>query len=137
MLGAGCVINSTKESVEDRVMEMTDGEGVPLIVDAAGIPGLVPEFLKLAAPAGSVCLLGFSPTPSELSQVEVIKKELTIVGSRLNNNMFPTVIGWMAEGLLDTDKLITHEFPLEKAPEAIKLIENNPQLVRKVLLNIQ
>ncbi|WP_434354957.1 Zn-dependent oxidoreductase [Parasalinivibrio latis] len=137
MLGAGCVINSMTESVEDRVTEMTDGEGIPLIVDAAGIPGLVPEILKLAAPAGSVCLLGFSSTPSEVSQIEVIKKELTIVGSRLNNNMFPTVIGWMADGLLDTEKLITHEFPLEKAPEAINLIENSPHLVRKVLLNIQ
>ncbi|MDK9738893.1 Zn-dependent oxidoreductase [Vibrio sp. D404a] len=135
-LGATHTINPKQENTEQRVMELTDGQGVPLIADAACIPALIPEIMRLAAPAGTVCLLGFSSEDSPLQQVEVIKKELTIVGSRLNNKMFPKVIDWMAQGKLDTEFLISHEFTLDTAPDAIALIENDPQKVRKALIKM-
>ncbi|QUJ69884.1 zinc-binding alcohol dehydrogenase family protein (plasmid) [Photobacterium sp. GJ3] len=135
-LGATCTINPKQENTEQRVMALTNGQGVPLIADAACIPSLIPEMMRIAAPAGTVCLLGFSSEDSPLQQVEVIKKELTIVGSRLNNRMFPKVIEWMAQGKLDTDSLISHEFTLDTAPSAIKLIETEPQKVRKALIKL-
>lgn len=136
-LGAAHVINSREQDVEAVVMELTKGEGVPLIADAACIPALVPQILRLAAPAGSVCLLGFSTTPSDLAQIEVIKKELTIVGSRLNNKMFPKVIPWIESGKLNTEAIISHEFKFNAFSDAVKQVEQSPEETRKVLLSFE
>lgn len=133
-LGAEHVINSKKQDVEAVVMELTCGEGVPLIADAACIPSLVPQILRLAAPAGSICLLGFLSEPSELMQMEVIKKELTIVGSRLNNKMFAKVIPWIESGQLNTEAIVSHEFAFSEFSEAVKQLENSPESTRKVIL---
>ncbi|MFB1073011.1 Zn-dependent oxidoreductase [Vibrio diabolicus] len=133
-LGAERVINSQEEDVEAVIMEMTDGEGVPLIVDAACIPSLVPQIMRLAAPAGSVCLLGFLSEPSELMQMEVIKKELTIVGSRLNNKMFAKVIPWIESGQLNTEAIVSHQFAFDDFASAVQQLEKSPAETRKVLL---
>ncbi|SHG08913.1 Zn-dependent oxidoreductase [Vibrio gazogenes] len=133
-LGAAHTLNSKQQDVEAVIMEMTQGEGVPLIADAACIPSLVPQILRLAAPAGAVCLLGFLSEPSELAQIEVIKKELTIVGSRLNNKMFSKVIPWIEAGQLNTEAIVSHEFAFENFSAAVHQLETSPESSRKIIL---
>lgn len=133
-LGATDIINSCHDSVENQVHDMLQGEGIPLIADAACVPALLPEMLRIASPAGRVGLLGFNSMPSDLAQIEVIKKELTIVGSRLNNRRFPQVLEMIASGRLDPLALISHQISLKEIPEGIQLMENHPELTRKVLV---
>lgn len=135
-LGATDTINSRERNVENTIREWTNGEGIPLIADAACIPALLPEILRIACPAGRVGLLGFSSTPSDLAQIEVIKKELTLVGSRLNNRRFPQVLELIASGQLDPLKLISHRVALNEMPEGIQLMEKHPEITRKVLVTM-
>ncbi|NRB54966.1 MAG: Zn-dependent oxidoreductase [Salinicola sp.] len=135
-LGASHVINGRREDLEQAVLAATDGEGIPLIADAACIPAMLPAMLRMACPAGRIGLLGFSPTPSDLVQLEVIKKELTLVGSRLNIRKFPEVIEHIAAGRLEPRALISHRVPLTEMPGAIDLLENHPERARKVLVKI-
>jgi L-gulonate 5-dehydrogenase len=115
---------------------LTQGEGVPLIVDAACIPALMPQMVRLASPAGRIGLLGFNATPSDLVQLEMIKKELTLVGSRLNNRKFPRVIELIANGKLQVQDLISHRVSFDEMPGAIDLIEKHPEQTRKVLVEL-
>ncbi|WP_110707765.1 Zn-dependent oxidoreductase [Salinicola sp. CR57] len=135
-LGASHTINGRSEDLEQAVLAATDGEGIPLIADAACVPALLPTMLRMACPAGRIGLLGFSPTPSELIQLEVIKKELTLVGSRLSNRKFPEVVEHIATGRLAPKALISHRVPLTEMPGAIDLLENHPEQARKVLVKI-
>jgi len=135
-LGAGHTVNGCSEDLEQAVLTATHGEGIPLIADAACIPAMLPAMLRMACPAGRIGLLGFSPTPSDLIQLEVIKKELTLVGSRLNNRKFPEVIEHIAAGRLDPKALISHRVALTEMPGAIDLLENHPEQARKVLVRI-
>jgi len=135
-LGARHVLNGRDQDVERAVMELTEGEGVPLIADAACVPALLPQMLRLASPAGRIGLLGFNPTPSDLVQLEVIKKELTLVGSRLNNRKFPEVLGLMAAGRLDPLALVSHRLPFDEMPDAIHMLDHHPERARKVLIQI-
>ncbi len=135
-LGASHVINGRENDLETAVREATAGEGVPLIADAACIPAMLPAMLRMACPAGRIGLLGFSPTPSDLIQLEVIKKELTLVGSRLNNRRFPSVIAQITAGRLDPKALISHRVALAEMPSAIDLLDNHPERARKVLVRI-
>ncbi|TFH87809.1 zinc-binding alcohol dehydrogenase family protein [Billgrantia azerbaijanica] len=135
-LGATHTVNGRHEDLEARVSELTGGEGVPLIADAACVPALLPAMLRLASPAGRIGLLGFNPTPSDLVQLEVIKKELTLVGSRLNNRKFPEVLERMASGRLDPLALVSHRLPFDAMPDAIDMLDHHPERARKVLIEI-
>ncbi|CAN0579748.1 unnamed protein product [Ectocarpus sp. 12 AP-2014] len=135
-LGATHVFNSREQDVEKEVLTLTQNEGVPLIADAACVPALLPQMLRLASPAGRIGLLGFSVQPSELVQLEVIKKELTLVGSRLNNRKFPEVLALMASGRLDPLALVSHRLPLSDMPGAIDMLDHRPEEARKVLIQV-
>ncbi|VVM80883.1 Starvation-sensing protein RspB [Pseudomonas fluorescens] len=135
-LGASRTLNGKDVDVEATMRELTQGEGVPLIVDAACIPALMPQMVRLASPAGRIGLLGFNTVPSDLVQLEMIKKELTLVGSRLNNRKFPKVIELIASGKLQVRELISHRVSFDDMPGAIDLIENHPEQTRKVLVEL-
>ncbi|MDT8893068.1 Zn-dependent oxidoreductase [Halomonas sp. I1] len=135
-LGATRTLNGAEQDVEAEVAALTGGEGMPLIADAACVPALLPQMLRMASPAGRIGLLGFNPTPSDLVQLEVIKKELTLVGSRLNNRKFPEVIDLMASGRLDPLALVSHRLPFDDMPDAIQMIDQHPERARKVLIQI-
>ncbi|WP_095101482.1 Zn-dependent oxidoreductase [Pseudomonas sp. Irchel 3A5] len=135
-LGASHTLNGQAVDVEATMRELTHGEGVPLIVDAACIPSLMPQMVRLASPAGRIGLLGFNATPSDLVQLEMIKKELTLVGSRLNNRKFPRVIELIASGKLQVQELVSHQVSFDEMPAAIDLIEHHPEQTRKVLVQL-
>ncbi|MDR1874500.1 MAG: Zn-dependent oxidoreductase [Synergistaceae bacterium] len=135
-LGAERVVNGGRMDLEREMADWTDGEGVPLIVDAVCIPAIFPSLLRMASPAGRVAHLGFSETPSPVVPLEITKKELSIVGSRLNCNMFPRVIEWFGKGI-DPEKLVSHVFPFTQARDAFRLIEEKPLETCKVLLTFQ
>lgn len=133
-LGASHTVNGQREDLEAVMNERTGGEGVPLVADAACVPALFAQLARIASPAGRIGLLGFNATPSDLVQLEVIKKELTIVGSRLNNRKFPEVIEMLASGRLDATALVSHRLPFAEMSDAIHLIEHHPERARKVLV---
>jgi L-gulonate 5-dehydrogenase len=136
-LGAELTVNTRETSLEESMAEWTGGAGVPLIIDAVGSPDLFPSLLRMASPAGRIGLLGFSKEPSSFVQLEAVKKELSIFGSRLNRNKFPEVISWFSGGLVKPELLVSHRFPFERVREAMKFIEENPSEVCKVILEFQ
>ena len=53
------------------------------MTDGAGVPALRDEACRVVSPAGRIGLLGFSPQPTPVVQQAIVRKALTIVGSRL------------------------------------------------------
>ena len=133
--GADAIIDSRRRSVPETVKRETDGLGPTLVIDGAGVPALLDEACRVVSPAGRIGLLGFSPAPSPLSQQEVVRKELTIVGSRLNRRLLPQVITWLAEGRLRPDAMITQVFAAVDVRSAFDLIETAPEKTLKVQLD--
>ncbi len=133
--GADVVINSRTTSVPDAVRDENDGLGPTIVIDGAGVPALLEEACRVASPAGRIGLLGFSPAPCNISQQEIVKKELTLVGSRLNRRLLPQVIGWLESGELNPAGMITQTFAADQAADAFKLIETDPSSTIKVQLS--
>lgn len=132
--GADEVIDAGKESVKDRILELTNGEGANVVIDAVGMPATVELSVDLVSPAGYVVVLGFDERPSALPQLPITKKEVTIVGSRLQTNQFGKVVDLLNSGELKSDGLTTHKFALDEVKEAFTFVENNPDKVRKALI---
>ncbi len=58
--GADHVIDTSRESLRDRVMEITDGRGVDRIVEATGDASLYIELCRVLAPGGRVGVYGIN-----------------------------------------------------------------------------
>ena len=132
--GADGVINVSSQDPLEEIMKLTDGSGTNVVIDAVCLPQTYELSVDIASVAGRVVVLGFDERPSNISQLPVTKKELTIVGSRLQTKQFPKVINWLEEGKLVVDGMVTHQYPVDDIKEAFQFIEQNPNEVRKAVV---
>lgn len=130
--GADWVINNSQRPLQETLAEK--GIKPTLIVDAACHPSILQEAIALASPAARIVIMGFSSEPSQIIQQGITGKELSIFSSRLNANKFPVVIDWLARGLIDPGKLVTHKFAYQHVTDAIELFEKDQRQCCKVLL---
>ena len=134
-LGADVVVNVREKDLEAEVMAWTDGEGMPVIVDSVCIPSSFEQAVSLASAAGRVVTLGLVNKPSAIASVQLVKKELDVVGSRLNNYRFPEVIKGFEDGSLTPGGIISSKFPFTEAEKAIKHLIDHPEQECKVVLS--
>ncbi|PYE86599.1 Zn-dependent oxidoreductase [Phyllobacterium leguminum] len=133
--GADRVLQSGKDDIPASVAGENNGLGPTLVIDGAGVPALLEEACRVASPAGRIGILGFSPAPCNVSQQEIVKKELTLVGSRLSRRLLPEVVSWLESGQLKPEPMITQTFRGSEAKEAFALIERSPEQTVKVQLD--
>jgi len=133
--GADKVLRSGVDDVPAAVQEETDGLGPTVVIDCAGVPALLEEACRVAAPAGRVGVMGFSAAPCNISQQEIVKKELTLYGSRLNRRLLPEVVALLESGQLKTEAMITQVFPARDAAHAFELFEKEPGKAIKIQLD--
>jgi L-gulonate 5-dehydrogenase len=134
IFGADVLIQVQHTPVTDAVRDELDGLGPSVVIDGAGVPALLEEACRVASPAGRIGLLGFSPAPCNVSQQEIVKKELSLVGSRLNRRLLPEVVGWLESGRLKPAPMITQTFAAREAQAAFDLVERHPEQTVKVQL---
>ncbi|WP_157269525.1 Zn-dependent oxidoreductase [Azohydromonas aeria] len=140
-LARGCgagedeVINTAREPIEQALRSRGVEGGPTLIYDAVCHPAILEEAVRIAAPAARIGILGFSAVPSAIPQQELTKKELSLHASRLNCAMFPTVIDWIARGLVDPGHIVTHEVDFRDVAGAFALAQERPTQSCKVLLD--
>ncbi|WP_100012696.1 zinc-binding alcohol dehydrogenase family protein [Lentibacillus sediminis] len=132
--GADHTINPSESDVTAKISEITEGEGANAVIDAVGTPKTFELSVDVASPAGYVVTLGFDKKPSAIAMMQITKKELTIAGSRLQTNQFEKVIDLINTRQLTQNGLVTHKFPLSEVQEALTFVEENPQKVRKAVI---
>ena len=133
-LGADRCVNGGKEILADAVREFTGDFGADVVVEAVGIPELLEESLAFAAPGGRIVVLGFHPAPAKIPEVTVVKKELKIIGSRMNCRRFPQVIEWFDGNRVNPEALVSAVYPFEKMDDAFRDILAAPDRYLKVVI---
>ncbi|GGA32361.1 zinc-binding alcohol dehydrogenase family protein [Psychrobacillus lasiicapitis] len=132
--GADVTVNAGTENVKEQVAKWTNDEGVNKVIDAVCLPSTFELSVDVVSPAGTVVVLGFDERPSQIPQMPITKKEITIVGSRLQTNQFAQVVEFLNDGKLRHNGLVTHTFALADVQEAFTFVENNPDKVRKAVI---
>lgn len=135
--GADETVLVSEENLEERLDQFTDGEGIPVVVDTVCIPSSFEQAVNLACPAGRVVCLGLKDKPSSICMAEITKKELTIVGSRLNNHCFDEVIEGFEDGSLHPEELMTKAYNYKEIMDALNMIKEHPQDVLKIVLKFE
>jgi L-gulonate 5-dehydrogenase len=134
LLGADYTFAAGQPGIAGFLKQHSELAGITLALDATGAPSVLPEILSNMLPAGRVVTLGFSAAITEIQQVEITKRELDVLGSRLSCGQFPRVIEWVEKKLVDPAKIITHVFHFKDIGKAISLFENNPDECCKMVL---
>ncbi|GAA0486274.1 zinc-binding alcohol dehydrogenase family protein [Salinibacillus aidingensis] len=134
--GVDHIINPQNSDVEEEVFAWTGGMGANVVIDAVGLPQTVEQAVAVTSAAARVVLLGFDTKVSQLAQVNITKKELTICGSRLQTHRFPKVVELFNTLEFDVKELVSHQFELSEAEKAFELMDQAPPEARKVVIKL-
>ena len=125
--GADVAVDPTSENLAEVVTERTNGNGADVVIVCIGVPALVNDALTLARKRGRVSLFAGFPA-DELTPIDsnlIHYKELTIVGSSNSNVVdYQQAIGLIESGAIDTARLVTHRFGIDKYEEAVDMISH-------------
>ena len=97
------------------LMDATGGRGVDVAFEAAGEDDALDASIALAAPAGTVVVVGIpSHDRSSFSASTARRKGLTIKLSRRMNRVYPDVIRLVESGIIDARTVVTASLPLSE-----------------------
>jgi threonine dehydrogenase-like Zn-dependent dehydrogenase len=117
--GAQKVFCTSKEDAVKAVLEMTEGLGTDMVVEATGNPEGFSLAMQMVRPQGTLSLKTTCGLPAEgVDATRLVVNELRIQGSRCGP--FPKALPFLAENQYPFDSLISEIFPLEKAAAAIE-----------------
>lgn len=126
-LGATAAVLANAPDFKQQVLSIAGGNGILVSCDAVGHPEIVDHCVDLLAPTGTVILLGMDGRQNSVTELAIFRKELTIVGSRMNSGMFPTVLELVEKNELPLGDILSHRFSIENASEAFSMAVDQPE----------
>ena len=120
-LGADYVVNVRREKAVEKVMELTDGLGADLVLEAAGGDTALQEALEMTRKGGKISILAFYKGPIMADISIAVRNGINIYTVRGEGRMsVGRSLSLMAQGKITGKPLITHTFPVEEVNEALK-----------------
>lgn len=133
-LGANGFINLTDADIKERTLELTNNNGMDVVVEATGVPESFLNAINTSAFGGRIALIGNGKREVQFNQSLLIKKELNVYGSRNSLNDFEPLIEVLKQGEIDIDKMVTDVYDFEESLKAFNDLIENPSRKLKVLI---
>lgn len=134
-LGADRIINTDHEDPILKVMELTNGLGVDMLIETSGNEKAIHQSFEMVRRLGRVCALGITGKPEisipfDRGIFKALRFDFCFSSSW---TAWEKAIGLIAKGKLVVEKLITHKLPLEQWEEAFRLLESR-QAAKVILI---
>ena len=132
--GATHGINSSKENVLDRVMQLTESRGADYVFVTVGAKGAFDSSYALLAKGGSTVLVGMpaSGVMSEIDPGTMAAYSQNVLGSKMGSARIqvdiPNLVDLYQQKRVKLDELITKTYPLEQINEAIAAVKRGEAL---------
>lgn len=125
-LGADFTLNVDQEDPVKKVLEMTNGLGVDILIETSGGGKAIYQAFEMVRRLGRICAIGISgkeevPIPYDRGIFKALRYDFCFSSSW---TAWERTIGLISKGVLPIEKMITHKLPLEKWEEAFHLLEN-------------
>lgn len=119
----------------DTILEQTNGEGAPVVIEATGNLKVMESTVDLVAAGGRIVIVGLGKRGElvHMPALDLTRKEMTIHGSRASVNCFPEALDLLARGAITYPKVAT-SFSMWDAPQVFAQLEQSPGAVHKALL---
>ncbi|MBN1318634.1 MAG: zinc-binding dehydrogenase, partial [Anaerolineales bacterium] len=133
-LGATYTLNPTQVDIINEVGKRYPG-GVDVVVEAAGSSETSTLLTRLVRRGGRIVCIG---NPGQdtvpISILEILDKEIDLLGVFRYANIYPQAIRLIENELVDVGSMITHTFPLEKTAEALDIVSSRADNVIKAII---
>ena len=116
--GADAVINNSGDDPIAAVMEMTDGLGADVSVEAVGVPATFELCAELVRPGGRIANVGVHGEPSTLHLEKLWIRDVTITTGLVDTRTIPQLLKLIVGGRLDPSPFITHRYALDQMMDA-------------------
>lgn len=122
--GADYVVDVSREDIFEKLSDLTDGLMAQAVIVGPGNVDVIANSTKLVSRGGT--LLIFTPTPPEqrlcFSVNDIYFNDITITTSySCGPDDTKEALRFIENGVVNSDLLITHRFPLEKVKEAYEI----------------
>jgi alcohol dehydrogenase len=116
--GADLTINNGQADPVAAVMDITDGLGVDVAIEAVGVPETFELCAELIRPGGRVANVGVHGHPATLHLERLWIRDVTITTGLVDTFTTPKLLQLIATGRLDPTPFATHRFELDEMTEA-------------------
>jgi threonine dehydrogenase-like Zn-dependent dehydrogenase len=135
-MGATHAIDPFKENVADKVLEITEGAGADLILEATGLPSVVWADVEKIIWEGrtvnaTVVLVARADDRIPLNGEVLQVRRAEVIGSQghSGHGTFPNVINAMSAGM-DVSPMITKQISIDEAEENCILLQKDRDEVK-------
>ena len=133
--GADMGFNPASIDVVDEVLNLTEGYGCDVYIEATGHPAAVEQGLRLVRKLGTFVEFSVMREPVTVDWTIIgDTKELDVFGSHLGPYCYPIAIDMLEKGLLPMDLIVTHQMPLADFQRGIDLVANGTQSIKVSLM---
>jgi threonine dehydrogenase-like Zn-dependent dehydrogenase len=123
------------DDVIEAAREWAGGEGSEVVFDATGAPDAIRSGFEVAVSAGRLVMVGMSHHLVPLRVFGFVDKELDVLGvSCAQPGEFEEAVAFVERNGDKLENLVTQEFPLERAPEALRWAMDHPAEAMKVVI---
>jgi len=124
-LGATHAIHAGQENVVETVLDLTDGEGVDLVIEAAGKAATRQQATQLLRPGGTAVFLALGAELTPIDFMSVVPRELHLRGTHCYTDAdFCLAIELLSDREIIVDPLIT-EMPLQNGLAAFEALASS------------
>ncbi len=137
-LGADFVIDPSRGEVKEQILQITNGLGVEVAIEAVGSGETVRQAVDITSDGGKIIIYGVADERDEvkLSPFEILTRELTIAGSWLTPFCFERGISLLSQRTIKVAPLITHRYPLDEIEEGFRTAISKPVGFLKAIVTI-
>lgn len=129
-------VDARTTNLIEHVATRTNGEGVDVVFECAGVESAALEMTKLVRVGGTLCMTGIHKAPHAIDLRDLNFKELTLIGSRVyTKREFETTVAYAAAIAGDLQKVVTQVIPLSQSETLFDLIADPDVATVKVLVD--
>ena len=122
--GATHLINSADGKATQRVMELTEGAGVDVAIEAVGIPATFDICQSIVAAGGRIANVGVHGKPVELHLEKLWDRNIALTTRLVDTVTTPMLLKVVRSGKLQPSKLVTHRFAMSDIMKAYDTFGN-------------
>ena len=140
-MGVDEAIDLTGRQATEAVLDLTDGQGADLVIEAVGSVDTLNQSLQIVRPLGRIAAFGLPPTMERVpfDWDTFFRKRLdihTVFGAQDEPGLpaFQLAVDFITRGEIDMAPFVTHQFPVTRVQEAFDLATSKEDAALKVSL---
>jgi alcohol dehydrogenase len=122
--GATALVNSADGRAAQHVLDLTEGAGVDVAIEAVGVPATFDICQAIVAAGGRIANVGVHGKPVELHLEKLWDRNIAITTRLVDTVTTPMLLKVVRSGKLQPSQLVTHRFAMKDIMKAYDTFAN-------------